>query len=189
MLAGLEPLFPDHPSLPLLGEMMHRLDRLSVILAWINDLEKQTAADGAVFQKAGRGVDIEATARWGRRFSDGLIKAEILNESFYVFSFRVIDISRAVSQNLFKKKPLVSEPSGIINVRNHLIIHPERSRSAVLSLSFSLSEELGGVLKSRRESHETDAEPDAGLWANAREFSDWMMNWTVAAEARLLGKG
>jgi hypothetical protein len=62
------------------------------------------------------------------------------------------------------------EAAGVRDVRNHLIEHPEGRGSQVLSQSFAFGGPNGPIVKALRDTSET-AHPDAGLYANAREFA------------------
>lgn len=116
-----------------------------------------------------------------------MFKCQLYAEAFYLFSFRIFDITRDVNQELFSKKKICLEPSGIRDVRNHLIIHPTRRRQPVLNRSYhvSMQDGRGVVLKSTRLTGEESEHEDAGFRANAAEFQGFIENWVVEVARRL----
>jgi hypothetical protein len=91
----------------------------------------------------------------------------VLTEAFYYFAARIRAIAQAKSEPL---PHLSFECKGVRDVRNHLIEHPDRKDSLVLSQSFSFGGTHGPVLKDGRPATEPAVFPDRGLYWNAEEF-------------------
>ena len=91
---------------------------------------------------------------------------ETLTEAFYWISFR--------TKSVISKLPGLRnfDPIGVRNVRNKLLEHPEGADSGVIWGGFASGGPMGPVLKAPRYDHQTDIWPDAGLFANAIEFSN-----------------
>jgi hypothetical protein len=87
-------------------------------------------------------------------------------ESFYYFAFRARQIVRDLpGLGAF-------ECSGVRDVRNHLVEHPDKkNHSGVLMNSFGCGMPRGPVIKAVRLSHQVGKNPDAGLYVNALEFA------------------
>jgi hypothetical protein len=93
-----------------------------------------------------------------------MFEIRVLVECFYYFAARARHIIRGMPElNSF-------EAAGVRDVRNHLIEHPERRGSQILSRSFAFGGPNGPIVKPIRDTSET-AHPDAGLYANAHEFA------------------
>jgi hypothetical protein len=109
-----------------------------------------------------------------------MFKCQLYAEAFYMFAFRVLDITRHVNKELFGKAKICPEPQGVSDVRLHLIVHPAR-KEPVLNRSFdvSMADGRGVVLKSRRLPGEGADPVDAGFRANA------IKRWTTEAATRL----
>lgn len=100
---------------------------------------------------------------------------EILVETFYYFAFRFRRLVRLI--------PNLSnfECSGVRDVRNHLIEHPEKKESGVTHGSFGFGDTNSGpVLKSIRFPSNNNRWQDDGLWVNARQL---IQNLTTVIEA------
>jgi len=96
-----------------------------------------------------------------------LFEMEVFVEAFYFFAWRTYYIIRNKSCPLPHLNRFKAE--GILNVRNHLIEHPEK-QSQILTQSFMCGGDEGPVLKNARPDGDTFEIQDQGLWANAEEF-------------------
>jgi hypothetical protein len=151
-------------------EVASRLDQLDYLHAQVLARE--------VMPKLLHGGDIsEFTA---------VIQCAIYAEAFYMFAFRNLDAIREINKRLFHKSAICTEPKGVRDVRNHLIIHPENLPQPVLNRSFQMSKEDGRgiILKSFRSSTERTDFVDAGYRANAAEFRDFVKKWILAVYQR-----
>lgn len=91
---------------------------------------------------------------------------ELLAECFYYLAFR--------TQRLIASLPHLKgfEVSGVRDVRNHLIEHPEGKDSGVINRGFQFGAERGPVLRGPRLETDPKDWQDPGLYANAREFRE-----------------
>lgn len=93
------------------------------------------------------------------------IELQILTKSFYYC---------AIARN--KKFPLPGlrsfECTGVRDVRNMLLEHPEGSDSQVFIVSFGYGGSCGPVIKPIRRVGQENVFPDAGLFQNATEFRE-----------------
>jgi hypothetical protein len=111
---------------------------------------------------------------------EAMFRCQLYAEAFYLFAFRVFDITRIVNKDLFGKAKVCPEPRGVREVRNDLIIHPTGSaKQPVLNRSFTVSMEdgRGVVLKSQRLPGEGADPVDAGFRSNAAEFQVFIGGW------------
>ena len=94
----------------------------------------------------------------------------LLTESFYYFAFRI----RQILRNKTHKFPHFGsfDSAGVRDVRNQLIEHPEGKESQIFNRTFMWSQDTGMHLKSGRNEWESSEFVDAGIKANAREFSE-----------------
>ena len=107
-----------------------------------------------------------------------------LAEAFYLFGHRVFDITRELWQRTKIPKPLPSMPKRFCNVRNHLIVHPERNfdkGQTVASWSFYVTnrDDRGVILKINRLPIESSGHTDPGLGPNALELQNYLERWIV----------
>ena len=109
---------PDSPEVRLVTEIYSRLQQLDILVELISEslgkIESWNPEDENRIEKV-------AT------YKDASARSILFVESFYVFSFRVVDITRYLNKHLFgksKQNGLVTEPSGIRDNRNQLVIHP-----------------------------------------------------------------
>lgn len=87
-------------------------------------------------------------------------------ECFYYLAFRTRNVIRSLPD-------LRSfDCTGIRNVRNQLLEHPENSRSRMFTESFSWGKASGPVIKARRKEKEVRIFPDVGLYENYLEFQE-----------------
>jgi hypothetical protein len=114
-------------------------------------------------------------------------KAELYAEAYYMFAFRVFDITRDINKRLFGTDSICPQPKGIRDVRNHLIIHPENRPLPIISRSFKMvaAEGVGVILKPNRLDGEASDFFDLGVHANSCEFSGFMRNWLTLVKSRL----
>jgi hypothetical protein len=106
-----------------------------------------------------------------------------------MFAFRAFDITRYVQGSRgFGLGKLCKEPKGVIDVRNHLIIHPEDRKNPAVSESFgiSFSDGRGLCLKNKRKPGEGSDPEDPGFHANAEEFLDYMRTWISEIQSRFI---
>jgi len=109
-------------------------------------------------------------------------------EMFYVVAFRVVDITRVMNAKLFGTKRIISEPAGVRNARNLLILHPEQVKhGAVLSRVSTLrwADEAGIRLKELRSPHESREFQDPGFGPNCLEFREFWLNWSEHVYVKL----
>jgi hypothetical protein len=107
----------------------------------------------------------------GRRKADSAMGLKCHTEAFYYFAARAVSIMKKAPSGV-PATPMIKRfsPAGVRDVRNHLLEHPEGSESGVFSRSWQ-AEGAGGVtLKVARAMGKESVFPDAGLYANAREF-------------------
>lgn len=104
-------------------------------------------------------------------YANLLFEAEIFVESFYFVAFRVREtlIRRHSGAYLFPDLKGF-EATGVRDVRNHLLEHPEK-HGGVLPQCFGLGGHEGPKLKSALRDGDTPDSFDGGLWKNADEFS------------------
>lgn len=153
----------NNPRRDLAIELSERLAQVVFILARVQELEleipklsHQHGSGGLYFES-----DAESTAR---------IELRVLTESFYYFAARV----RAIARN--SKFPLPGlgsfECSGVRDVRNKLLEHPEGDDSQVLIVSFGHGGPNGPTVKPIRRVGQEQVFPDSGLFPNARAFGE-----------------
>ncbi|WP_428492630.1 hypothetical protein [Rhodopila sp.] len=100
---------------------------------------------------------------------------QFFTEAFYCFAAR----TRFIIRQLPKLENF--EATGVRNVRNHLLEHPEGKSSGVLITSFGYGGRNGPVVKGLRYDHQVDLWPDPGLFVNAVEFAESLKNRLVLA--------
>jgi hypothetical protein len=98
-------------------------------------------------------------------------------EAFYLFGFRIYDASRKVALQSVGKSNLCPAPRNFMNVRNHIIVHPEKAAGYVSSWSAAFTNQQGVVLHDIRAS---PAYKDPGLGPNARELEAYISAWITA---------
>jgi hypothetical protein len=125
---------------------------------------QQLDAKGLSYEKTPMPAEAQMSRDEGYRLIALMFEIQLYAECFYYFA------GRARSIVLGMPKLQSFEAAGVRDVRNHLIEHPEGRASRVMSRSFAFGGGNGPVVKAVREASET-AHPDAGLYANAREFA------------------
>jgi hypothetical protein len=170
-------------SAPLGSEIRERLQQMDWLLTQIRPRDeelktinsqvgarmrehvKRITAAGLSFEDTPIPPGVDMSREEASRSIALMDELKIFVECFYYFAAR----TRSVVRQMPELKSF--EAAGVRNVRNHLIEHPEKPASRVLSRSFGFGGPNGPILKALRESTET-AHPDAGLYANAKEFAD-----------------
>jgi hypothetical protein len=95
---------------------------------------------------------------------------ETLVEAFYYLAFRASKVIETLpGLGAFKA-------SGIRDVRNHLVEHPERPDSGIYSIGFVWGAERGLVLRGVRLDSDSQEWQDAGLYSNAQEVRDQLVS-------------
>jgi hypothetical protein len=118
-------------------------------------------------------------------FREAMFKCQLYAEAFYLFAFRVVDITRQVNRELFAKTKICSEPQGVCDVRNRLIVHSEKEPVLNRSFDVSIADGRSVVLKWRRLAGEEPHPVDPGFRTNAAEFQSFLETWTREAANRL----
>lgn len=184
-LKFLEPLSNNQTLTALLHEFEDRIGQLNTLYSLVQEHEQAVARCIDLLRPVKLRDDIDEEMRIRSVSEIYSHRLKLFVESFYVFAFRVLDITRYLqgSRGLGREQ-LAPEPKGLINVRNHLIIHPEKRKRPILSVGFLVSPFDGrGVILKHLRSPEEDAEPiDAGFWANTEEFRAFISKWIDAAE-------
>lgn len=128
----------------------------------------------------------EGAASALRLMRDIETRLKVFLESFYIFSFRIIEITRRINYILFKGKEMVDEPTGIIFARNKLILHPEQVKlGPILNTSLKLSLPFDITMKEGRRPGESNEFQDQGFRHNSDKFRDFLLAWATSAESRL----
>lgn len=92
-------------------------------------------------------------------------EVELLTESFYYISFRMISTISLILDKLHIKK----RSKGILFVRNLLIEHPEKT-SQIYTLSFANISPTGPLIKNARSKNDKGVYQDPGLYLNIKEM-------------------
>jgi hypothetical protein len=106
-------------------------------------------------------------------FLGHVFEMKLMAESFYFFAARVRSILKHGSRPIPGLNNFECE--GVRNVRNKLIEHPEGRDSQIFIRSWAWGASRGPVLKAVRHGGQEDVFPDPGLYANAEEFRDNLM--------------
>ena len=132
------------PNKDLANEARRRLKQLEILMELI--------ASMTVKEMNSRHINIPSDELW------------MYVECFYYLAFR--------TRNVIKNLPRLGsfDCSGIRNVRNQLLEHPEKNNSKMLTESFSWGKASGPVIKARRKEKEVRIFPDVGLYENYLEF-------------------
>lgn len=109
-------------------------------------------------------LDTPETKAAVKRFSEITDELELSAECFYWIAGR--------TRTIIKKLPGLSsfEATGVRNVRNKLIEHPEKGDSGVVFGGFGWGGPNGPVVKAIRLEQQINIFPDKGLYLNAQEF-------------------
>jgi hypothetical protein len=189
---------PDSYNSDLAAEVTERLRQLEFILERISVAEKQyedtmrrrSIASSEFARKlmtAGIKSPVPAPRElslqiWIDAVASACLEIRVMTESFYYFANRIRTILRHKSAPL----PHLSsfECSGVRDVRNHLIEHPEGADSQVFVQSFSFGGPNGPVLKDGRTAALKNRPSDQGLYRNASEFNNNLISALKSALAR-----
>lgn len=100
-------------------------------------------------------------------------------EAFYLFGFRLFDITRILQTKCNAILQIV-EPKNFNHVRNHLIIHPERYKQELLwSAHVTNKDGRGVVIKIKRTKTRHPITHDPGLGPNATELQEYIERWII----------
>lgn len=169
-------------------EVSRRLRQLDWFLqaAW-NHVHRSMAMNQSIKQLRDEAGLINAvmSQRFSAEMSQIAIEMDMATdaaEAFYLFGFRVFDITRIVNKRSCGSRFRVREPSNFMSVRNHLIIHPE-----VLSWSACVTnvDNRGVVLKNKRSTTEKQDYVDPGLGPNSIELQRYLEEWIIALTTKL----
>jgi hypothetical protein len=133
------------------GDLAHEVGERLEQLGWILDNVRKIESE----------MPPVLDAQWHRDFKE----LWFFTESFYYFGWRTREVLRSL--------PLLAsfDALGLRNVRNHLLEHPEK-QSKIFQRSFSAGGPRGPTIKGPRQSDQVNVFPDAGIYANASEFVD-----------------
>jgi hypothetical protein len=170
LLASKEVIPPESISGRLLMEAMSRLSQLDYLHAQTTTAEDIVGR--LVGNPAGAFPAVAGTIR------QAMFKCHLYAETFYLFAFRIVDITRHVNKELCGVKEICTEPKGVRDVRNWLIVH-QAKKQPVLNRSFdvSMADGRGVVLKSQRLPDEGADPVDAGFRSNTAEFQRFVHRW------------
>ena len=160
---GRMPTAINNPRRYLAIELSERIAQLRFILARVHALELEIPKLSHEHE-AGT-LCVESAAESAAR-----IELRVLTESFYYCAAR----ARAIARNSKFPLPGLSsfECSGVRDVRNQLLEHPEGNDSQVLMVSFGRGGSNGPLIKPLRQVGQEQVFPDSGLFLNAREFGE-----------------
>jgi len=175
----------EHPNTDLLTHLisegirrLRQLDRFyQEAWDWVHEAVQPVSPDPLTFF-------VEADKR-----SRAMDHAGDAAEAFYVFGFRLLDITRKVCEHGGFSQLKPPEPQKFRNVRNFLIIHPEKDAEDRRVLSWSLyvtnKDNRGVVIKNKRREQEKKGHNDPGLGPNAVEFQRYLEAWIVSVSTGL----
>jgi hypothetical protein len=180
-LCTMSPIFGDQILIGLVMEAHRRLRQLDFFLdeAWIH--VHRSIAIKPSFERLRKELSLSEACEMEMDMACDAA------EAFYVFGFRVLDITRLVTKRACGKEFLCSRPLNFMKVRNHLIIHPEKNPGRVLSWSAYITNEdnRGVVLKNRRSPAENQGHSDPGLGPNSIELQRFLVEWLAALAVQL----
>lgn len=187
-LCTMQPIFGNQFLRDLVMEVSGRLRQLDWFLqgAW-NHVHRCMAMNRSIKQLRDEEGLINAVTsqQFNAEMSQMAIEMDMASdaaEAFYLFGFRVFDITRTVNKRCCSSRLRVCEPSNFMSVRNHLIIHPE-----VLSWSACVTnaDNRGVVLKNKRSATEEQGYVDPGLGPNSIELQRYLEEWIIALTKKL----
>ena len=156
----------------LAAEAYERLEQLHFLLRRIATIQRHILS-GSQLSSSDFLLPIEpspAGSDTGLAIRDAFFHVRLLTESFYYLAFRfrqILKVPNKLTGNYALPLLKSFEASGVRDVRNHLVEHPEGPSSQRFSQDHSLGGASGPQLK-------LDAGatgyPDAGLFANAADF-------------------
>jgi hypothetical protein len=125
-----------------------------------------TIANNLDIEKTPAPSNINMTEDESTKYQKLSFELELYTEHFYYIAFRL----RTIFRNLPKLNKV--ESSGIRDVRNKLIEHPDKDKdSQIFIQSFGFGNtESGPVIKAIRYNEQTEVFPDKGLFINADEL-------------------
>lgn len=162
-------LLGDTRCLELLEEARSRLEQLDYLFNEIQSLQAVARRSGLAAEalREEKFRDYRSTAQHFEDELDSSLRACVLfTESYYIFSFRIVEVFRALNTSRFGKETSVAEPIGVRDARNHLIVHPEKVRlGPILSRTAFLpyNSDDGLRLKNLRGPHESQDFQDKGF--------------------------
>jgi hypothetical protein len=164
---------PDRPRDDLGKEVVERLAQLAFLEAELMRLDEAfgTVAMVAITNENGEVEHYNATFERDQQLRFGM---RLGAEAFYYFAFRI----RKILRNAEFPFPGFAkfEASGVRDVRNHLIEHPEGGASRVMNQTWSWTPETGIALKTGRQEWEPKSFIDKGFRANVVEFTNAFAN-------------
>jgi hypothetical protein len=166
----------------LVAEVMERLQQLAYIVQNLHEIDIQYGKK-VIITKINDDGEEELYNAMFERDQHLLFVMRLLTESFYYFAFRV----RQILKNKVHQFPHLKsfDPTGVRNVRNQLIEHPEGKDSLIFNRTFSWSQDSGMLLKSGRHLWEHDKFVDVGLKVNANEFCENLYSLLEQATIRV----
>jgi hypothetical protein len=184
-LAALTPFF-EGQSAHLVDEIRTRLSQLEQLRNEVMNSAARAAAAAVAWGLAGSRPDgdLAHITSLGEETEDATNEAILKAECFYLIAFRVIDALRGLKEQLGKDAKPPVEPTGIRDLRNHLIVHPDKPKaSPVVTRWFTLGSEKTGVVMSGLRSVGAHIAQDAGFNANVAEFREYVGQWAAKVVA------
>jgi hypothetical protein len=179
-LCLLTPVFDNNQLIKLVSEAMRRLRQLDRFYeeAW-TFVHHAAAAEHAVRHPENHEA---SKALW-----EIIDAAGDAAEAFYLFWFRIYDITRILTREACGVDLPIPQPRNFAAVRNHLLVHPERYPGKALSWSVRVTSKdgRGVIIKNRRPEDEKIGTEDLGLGPNAVELQSHIKNWIIAFHTQL----
>ena len=150
---------------PLACEALERLEQLDYLLAQVQALGLGTLEmrnDGPV-----------------NNASDPVFLSQLYTESFYFFGFRFLEIVNSRERPIPPLHGLRCD--GIRNVRNRLIVHPDKKGGQGFTRSWGFSADTGPVMMPVRRLDDPTEFYDRGLYSNADELAGAICDRLVEA--------
>lgn len=149
---------PEGYNSNLSNEVRHRLWQLSFIYEMLQKYDKIVINPLTAIRSPHENV---------RKLDEGMVFAE----AFYSTAWRIICIAKHGLKPLPYLQGMKNKAKGVNDVRNHLLVHPEKHKDKILMISFSWGNE-GPIFKNARSAGQTFELMDNGLWENAKEFKN-----------------
>jgi hypothetical protein len=180
VLSTMSPIFADDLLMGLVSEIERRLRQLDRFYeeAWAN-VHRAIATKPTAEQ-------IQANPRSVEEYSVAMNMASDAAEAFYLFGFRVLDVTRELKKRTSATLSC-KEPKDFNHVRNHLIVHPESYPGKVLSWSVYVTnkDNRGVVLKKIRNGQEKIGHDDPGIGPNAEGLREYLEYWIMGMHSDL----